>query len=823
LHQLCTSEIHQQQKRNAKSWLNHNLAFQAQIQSGEGGNRRPGFSVTSLVEPVAAQVAVWFVVTVLWLVFVVCGCFGKSGNRISTNSAQFDLAASGVIAGVVPEGRAARRRRKRLQKESERDDESEIAASYSRFSSNQQRDESVTQQQVEARKLAESNAHDLRLDLQFSDEAVSGTKRNRRGLNEMLRAAEAGEFKVLYFYSISRLARESVITMPILKRLVHTHGVRVISVTEGVDSEVGGWEVLATILSLVSERFLKELSVSVFRGQQGALAEGYSVGDWCFGYGSEPADGTESGRRGRNAKPRMKYIIDAEEASWVRRIFHWFVVERQSITWIVRQLNAENAPKDHRSSTKEWRHSLVTELLSRTKYVGVWIWGQNQNVRDPETGVIRQELRSDEETEAWVRHFPELAIIDLDLFTKAQELLEENERKYGHIRNSDGELHGSHGNADSGHPRHLLSGLIKCAQCGCNFVTGGSGNKYMFCPAYRRGTCSCKTQLNRARAEMLILEAVGQRILQSSDWTQAVIDAAVAAWHERDARIPGELASVRQQISDLERRRDRLIDEVETGKRIADLVTRLERREDEIRILREQEAGLLQNQNESDEPPTEDWLCEQLGQLGTVINEKTPAAAYALRDLVGGSITVHEVRREGRQRHYLRAAFRLQTTSLADSLGLLLKADDGLSDADQQIEIDMLDPEAGNQVAEARRLYDQDMPNKDIATRLGVSKGRVTALLKQSFDAAGEEMPDGRSRRAKIRHRNEPPAKHITIADDVMSLCDKGLLLVEIAERLDVCRDLITQAIRWWHESRGLPVPDGRGRRRQLDRKSRSS
>lgn len=352
----------------------------ARKKSGEGGNRRPGFSVTCLVQPVAAQVAVWFVVTVVWLMFVVCGCFGKPGNGIRTKSAQFDLAAAGVIAGVVPEGRATRRRRKRLQKDSERDDESEIAASYSRFSSNQQRDESVPQQQVEARKLAESNGHDLRLDLQFSDEAVSGTKRNRRGLNEMLRAAEAGEFKVLYFYSISRLARESVITMPILKRLVHTHGVRVISVTEGIDSEIGGWEVLATILSLVSERFLKELSVSVFRGQQGALAEGYSVGDWCFGYRSEPVDGTESGRRGRNAKPRMKYVIHAEEAKWVQKIFRWFVVERQSITWIVKKLNTNNAPKDHRASTKDWRHSLVTDLLSRTKYVGVWIWGQNRNV-----------------------------------------------------------------------------------------------------------------------------------------------------------------------------------------------------------------------------------------------------------------------------------------------------------------------------------------------------------------------------------------------------------------------------------------------------------
>ncbi len=100
---------------------------------------------------------------------------------------------AGLLAGVVPEGRAARRRRKRLEKSADGDDGGDSpAASYSRFSSDQQRDESITQQQVEARKAAESNGHVLHLDLQFSDQAVSGTKRNRHGLNEMIRSAEAG-------------------------------------------------------------------------------------------------------------------------------------------------------------------------------------------------------------------------------------------------------------------------------------------------------------------------------------------------------------------------------------------------------------------------------------------------------------------------------------------------------------------------------------------------------------------------------------------------------------------------------------------------------
>ena len=125
----------------------------------------------------------------------------------------------------------------------------------------------------------------------------------------MLKAAEEGRFTVLYFYSISRLARESVITMPILKRLVHKFGIRVISVTEGLDSENPGWEVTATILSLVSDRFIKELAESSFRGKEGAIADGYSGGDLCYGYGSEPVPGTEHSRRGRGYRPRMRYVL----------------------------------------------------------------------------------------------------------------------------------------------------------------------------------------------------------------------------------------------------------------------------------------------------------------------------------------------------------------------------------------------------------------------------------------------------------------------------------------------------------------------------------
>jgi site-specific DNA recombinase len=61
------------------------------------------------------------------------------------------------------------------------------------------------------------------------------------------------------------LARESIIGMPILKKLVYVFKARVISVTEGLDSNREGWEMLAQLLLMQHERYVKELSHNVSR------------------------------------------------------------------------------------------------------------------------------------------------------------------------------------------------------------------------------------------------------------------------------------------------------------------------------------------------------------------------------------------------------------------------------------------------------------------------------------------------------------------------------------------------------------------------------
>jgi len=705
-------------------------------------------------------------------------------------------------------------------------DRSVRAGSYARYSSDHQSDKSIVDQQRECREHAERHGHEISPDLEFVDEAISGTKRDRAGLNDVLAAATAGQIQVLYFHSLSRLSRESVITLPLLKELVYKYDVRIVSVTEGIDSNETSWELIAHIMSIVHEQYLKDLAANVLRGQEGTLLGGYSVGDHCFGYGSEIVSGNETLRRGRKEKLPKIYVIDPESAAWVERIFHWFVVDRRSLRWIARELNRLDAPKDHRATTKNWRHQYLPRLLSNRKYIGWWSWGEKRNVRDPLTGKITQKDRSPEECEKWLRHFPHLRLIDDETFAEAGRLLKENEEKRAASRKKSGKLAGSKAGAGHHHPRHLLSGLVRCSECGRTLNVGGPNGKYLFCPTYQQGSCSCQTQLRRDRAERMILDEIGKRILASSTWRQAVLDAALAYWHAQEAHIPTELAAAEKALADVERRVTNLLDRIENGDDMPELVVRLSERRSEKQELTTRVERLRRADDGRRPEPTAAWVDEQLCHLGSTLSDTSPAAAYALRDLVGGQIVVTEVRRPDRQRHYLQGRFAITSTALVS--GLVGSAEgtdaDAVSDSDglvEEIVIDFREPSEIEALSEqAKKLYDEGMPNAEIAEHLGCSRSRLTAILKHWFKSRSLKMPDGRSRRASLKKKHLEPPLYQEIADDVMCLYNQDVFMQDIADQLNVDRNTVTSAVRWWHESRGLPIPDGRTRRKRLNRKT---
>lgn len=711
---------------------------------------------------------------------------------------------------------AAMRRRRRRQ------EPLDASASYGRYSTELQDDTSIDQQQQNCRQYAEREGHAIAPELEFADQAVSGTKRFRQGLDALLDAAERGRFRNLYFYSLSRLARESVIGMPILKRLVYVYHVRVVSVTEGLDSSREGWETLAQILLMQHERYVKELGNNTFRGQEGIARDKerkFSIGDYCFGFTGVPVAGSEATRRGRHARPRMTYQIEPVAAGWVRRIFDWFVRERRSLRWITQELNRLGAPKDHRATTKLWHHTYLPRLLQNRKYIGIWPWGKMKNVRDPETGDVSQEPRPEDETQAWERHFPELRIIDDATFAAAERLLAENAARHAHRHKDDnGTFSPDQHDAAAGSPQHLLSGLVQCGHCRRLFNVGGAYGKYLFCRGYQIGDCPCQTTLRRDRAERLILAAIGTRILADPQWGQTVFDHTLAAWHRLQDSLPNELRDTESALVEVIRKINRLVDQVEgTDQPDPDLRERLAQRRAERRELEDKLKVLRQKADHTPPEPTFEWVRQKLTDLHEVLASPTPAANFTVRDLIGGPIRVEEVRQEGRKRFHLRGSFGIQIGRLVQLLGV--QAEQQEQDVlAEEVTIDFVDENPLDAKAEeAKALRDAGLLHQEIAKQMNCWPSCVTKYLKHWERLHGQPLPPKRQK------QDRQLCQHQQIADEVMPRVENGELLQDIAVALDVDRNVITAAIRWWHEQRGLPVPDGRSRRKQLLKKTSRS
>jgi site-specific DNA recombinase len=681
-----------------------------------------------------------------------------------------------------------------------------------------QREEGIADQQRRCRELATKNGHVIASEFEFTDEAVSGTKLHRVGLDAMLAAAEAGKFSVLYFFSLSRLARESVISMPMLKKLVHIYRVRIISVTEGIDSDRAGWEMIAAIFSILHERYIKDLSDNVFRGQEGTVLGGFAVGDHCFGFRSEPIPGSEAGRRGRHAKPRMRYVIDEETAAWVKRIFRWFVIDKPSIRWIARELNRLGAPKDHRATTKAWHHQQVSALLRNKKYVGIWPWGQNKNVRNPLTGQISQEDRPPEECEKWTRYFPELRIICDEWMELAATRLAENEKQLENRRRPNGRLAGSSSGNSSG-PRHLLSRLLHCETCGAVFHVGGANGWYLFCPNYSKGLCTCQTHVRRTLAEKIILEAIGQRILANPAWRDAVLAESRLAWTKSQRQRPGEAETTEKALVEVKRKIGRLVDGIESGTDGQEVRARLAERQREKQELEKRLTRLQAAEGNALPEPTAEWVESKLKDLGATMAGGGPAAALALRALVEGQIHIREIEPD-RRRFYTQGRFTIHSTTLQNCLNPQAKDPEPESACpvlSEELVLDFREPDPAETIVdEVKTLWDAGLTYREIATRVGWNRNIVAEAVAIWHRRQGLEPHDGRSCKKRLAR----PKLAEQLAEKAKELWDRGLLMQEIATRLGCNLDTATAAIAHWFRSRGLEIPDGRTRRKSLPRKS---
>jgi len=90
------------------------------------------------------------------------------------------------------------------------------AAIYARYSSENQRPESIEDQVAACRRLADQRQYTILDEHIYTDQAQSGARRDRPGLAALLAAGQQRAFELVLVDDLSRLARDNYLMLTVL-------------------------------------------------------------------------------------------------------------------------------------------------------------------------------------------------------------------------------------------------------------------------------------------------------------------------------------------------------------------------------------------------------------------------------------------------------------------------------------------------------------------------------------------------------------------------------------------------------------------------------
>lgn len=494
------------------------------------------------------------------------------------------------------------------------------AAIYARKSTEQAGrdadDKSVARQVENATRFAEARGWTVSEAHVFVDDAVSGADVKRLvSKRRMLALVESGRapFQALVMQSNDRLSRRD--GHEAFGELVGIaqHGVQVWFYSDGSRFEHGTFA--SNTLGFLRAEFAAEYRRSVAAKTREALVRkaerGFVTGGRCFGYANV---------RGPAGVTRQ---VDEAEAEVVREVFRLYA-EGHGLPAIAARLNARRAPcpRPQQGRVAGWAPSSVRCALLRQAYRGVLV---HDPVRVP---------------------VPELRIVAEDLarrvdarfaLMRARSLPPDPDRPVGRpCGRSSGE--GS---------KHLLTGLLRCAECGGTMEvltspsTTGERLGYYACSVRRRKGPACCTNARKApmrETDAAVLRAVGETLLAPDVVERAV---ALAIEELSQDRATAERPALEAHLAEEEAAVRRLTSAIALGGgELAPLVDALRQAE---RRRQECAAGLEALRQRSRVPLAADLRRRLRGYLGEwegVLLADVPRAQQALRRLVDGRLAM---------------------------------------------------------------------------------------------------------------------------------------------------------------------------------------
>ncbi len=502
-------------------------------------------------------------------------------------------------------------------------------AIYARYSSENQRPESIDDQISSCRKYAIERDWTLDDNLIFSDLAVSGAREDRLGLRDMMVYAQDHKFDALLIDDLSRLARDNLLMLTIIAELRY-HGVRVVSVADNLDSDQEEANFSIQLRGIANELFLTDLRKKVLRGQIGQRDRGFFVGERIFGYRSIPVG---AGRRDKKGLPRpdgYKMEIFASEAAVVKTIFADFV-SGKSVFSMVNELNRLGLPGRYQAPRK-WSATTLMRMVRNEKYIGVWIWNRMEHRRDPRTRKIR---RYPKDPAKWCTIKDEaLRIIPQEIWEQAQKRLEElgtvwqtGQKKRGFV--------GQRGSRVSVYPRQLLSGAMTCGRCGATIgMASRAKGGYYGCLKARRSLCDNRLLVRRKKIERVLLTKLRDSILDVNS-IEYLLQRIKAELDKMNSDLPGKIELKSRELNDQQRRITYLVEVVAEGRGTRSITDALAASEKLAEDLTVEVEILRRSLTDSFQVPPRIWIEERLQNVQQILERNTGASALLLRKVLG--------------------------------------------------------------------------------------------------------------------------------------------------------------------------------------------
>lgn len=428
-------------------------------------------------------------------------------------------------------------------------------AIYARYSSDRQSPTSIADQDRKCRQFAEARGWVVLDDHIYTDEAISGTTSEREGLKRLLAAAEAKLFDIVLIDDTSRLSRRLADSINLTDRLAFA-GVRIVFISQGIDSESEQAEVLMATHGIVDSLYIRELGKKTFRGVEGRVLAQMHHGGRVFGYRNVAIE--DSARKDQYGRPVIagaRLEVDGAQAKIVRCIFELYAAGL-SLKGVAKKLNKERvrSPRPREGRQQSWCPSSIRVVLHNERYRGMVTWAKTKKIRNPQSGKRVKRERPESE---WVRvEMPEQRIVSEKLWKAVEERLTFTNEHYGITGRKVGKM-----NLRAAASPYIFSGLLKCGVCGSNFmvVSGGGKNKHGYvrgadygCPNYAlRGTCT-----NGRRVKRDTLEAELLAKLQDDVLSDAAIDFVLERLEEeidkRFEALDGDMDSMQRRKTVLE-------------------------------------------------------------------------------------------------------------------------------------------------------------------------------------------------------------------------------------------------------------------------------